>query len=102
MDRTICANESSRGRGFPLDENMMQMIGRSTVALAVTALALFTTAAVPGDATATIATAPATCGTAGMAICEEYTDAECIVSVGGQIVIRDDRCDWESQGCGPE
>lgn len=81
---------------------MMQTIGRTTVALAVTALALFTTAAVPGDATATIAAAPATCDAAGMATCEEYTGAECIVSVGGEIVIREDRCDWESPGCGPE
>ena len=80
----------------------MQTIGRSTVALAVAALALFTTAAVPGDATTTITAAPATCGAAGMATCEEYTGAECIVSVGGEIVIRDDRCDWESNGCGPE
>ena len=35
----------------------MQTIGRSTVALAVAALALFTTAAVPGDATTTITAA---------------------------------------------
>ena len=81
---------------------MMQMIGRAALALTVAGLALLTTAAVPGDATATIAAAPVTCGAAGMATCEEYEDAECIVSVGGQIVIRDDRCDWESPGCGPE
>ena len=80
----------------------MKTIGRSTVALAVAALALFTTAAAPGNATATIAAASATCGAAGMATCEEYNDAECIVAVGGQIVVRDDRCDWDSPGCGPE
>lgn len=73
----------------------------TVLAVTATCLALVTSAA-PGGATAETTALPA-CGTAGMATCEKRTNAECIIKITDDwVIIRDDRCDWENEGCGPE